>query len=70
MVFDPLVDGLGGGGVYAVFGLDGGGEGFAFDLRVPERPVIAVPFIGMDLADATPVAETFDGFLEYLRQLN
>jgi SMI1 / KNR4 family (SUKH-1) len=48
------------------FGSNGGGEGFAFDLRVPEKPIVAVPFIGMDLADATPVAETFDGFLEYL----
>jgi|SRR5262249_7932906 len=52
-----------------LFGSDGGGEGFAFDLRVPEKPVVAVPFIGMNLADATQLAETFDGFLEYLAQL-
>jgi hypothetical protein len=50
-----------------LFGSNGGGEAFAFDLRAEGRnPVVSVPFIGMDLRDALPLAETFDGFLEHL----
>lgn len=50
-----------------LFGSNGGGKAFAFDLRAEGRsPVVSVPFIGMDLRDALPLAETFDGFLEHL----
>ena len=50
-----------------LFGSNGGGEAFAFDLRAEGRnPVVSVPFIGMDVRDALPLAETFDGFLEHL----
>ena len=52
-----------------LFGSSGGGEAFAFDVREPsETPVVSVPFIGMDLNDIVQLAETFDGFLEYLAQ--
>jgi hypothetical protein len=52
-----------------LFGSSGGGEAFAFDVREPGKtPVVSVPFVGMDLNDIAPLAETFDGFLEYLAQ--
>ena len=52
-----------------LFGSSGGGEAFAFDLRFGgNKPVVSVPFVGMDLSEALPIAETFDGFLEHLAQ--
>jgi cell wall assembly regulator SMI1 len=45
------------------FGSDGGGEGFAFDLRTPQLTIVQVPFIGMSLTDAIPVASNFQEFL-------
>lgn len=50
-----------------VFGSSGGGEAYAFDLRVKgKNSVVSVPFVGMDLKEAVLIAETFDGFLEHL----
>jgi hypothetical protein len=50
-----------------LFGSSGGGEAFAFDVRKKEvQPVVSVPFVGMDLSEALPLADTFDGFLEHL----
>jgi len=50
-----------------LFGSSGGGEAFAFDLRVEgKKSIVSVPFIGMNLSDALPLAQTFDEFLEYL----
>jgi len=46
-----------------LFGSNGAGEGFAFDMREPSKPVVSVPFIGIDLKEITPIATTFDGFL-------
>jgi SMI1 / KNR4 family (SUKH-1) len=47
-----------------LFGSSGGGEAFAFDIREEERMrVRMVPFIGMSLKDAKPIADTFKGFL-------
>ena len=51
---------------FLLFGSDGGGEAFAFDLRSGSGPIVSVPFIGMDGASATPIAATFKGFLESL----
>ena len=52
-----------------LLGSSGGGEAYAFDLRARGKStVVSVPFIGMDLREALPLAETFDGFLEYLSQ--
>lgn len=46
-----------------LFGSNGGGEAFAFDVRNQLMKVVMVPFIGMSLADAIPVADSFDGLL-------
>jgi hypothetical protein len=42
-----------------LFGSSGGGEGYAFDTRDEAMPVVQVPFIGMDLRYAKPVASSF-----------
>lgn len=49
-----------------LFGSNGAGEAFAFDMRYDPMPVVMVPFIGMSLKDAKTVAESFDGFLARL----
>jgi hypothetical protein len=49
-----------------LFGSDGGGEGFAFDTRMAPPTVVTVPFVGMSLKYAKPVAPTFTAFLEKL----
>lgn len=49
-----------------LFGSDGGGEAFAFDTRSATWPIVSVPFVGMELKLARPVASTFKTFLEEL----
>lgn len=49
-----------------LFGSDGGGEAFAFDLRSNPPPVVSVPFVGMDLSLVEFVAVDFGAFLEVL----
>lgn len=49
-----------------LFGSDGGGEGYAFDTRTSPPPIVTVPFVGMALKYANPVAETFVAFLKKL----
>jgi hypothetical protein len=49
-----------------LFGSDGGGEAFAFDTRTDTNPIVAVPFVGMELKLARPVAQSFEAFLEEL----
>jgi hypothetical protein len=51
-----------------LFGSDGGGEAFAFDLRRDPCSVVSVPFVGMDLSLVRPVAEGFTEFLETMAQ--
>ncbi len=51
-----------------LFGTDGGGEGFAFDLREASYHIVIVPLIGMSLNDAKRIASTFTDFLEKLSQ--
>ena len=53
-------------GLY-LFGSDGGGEAFAFDMRSKERPIVRVPFVPLDLKEVQVLAPTFEGFLEALR---
>lgn len=48
------------------FGSDGGGEAFAFDTRMPEIPIVAVPFVGMDCSLARQISVSFSGFLKTL----
>lgn len=49
-----------------LLGSDGGGEAFAFDMRSEAKPIVAVPFVGMDLRLIRPVAQSFEVFLEKL----
>lgn len=50
-----------------LFGSNGGGEAFAFDIRTGQFRIVAVPFLGMDeLADAIAIATNFRAFLEVL----
>jgi hypothetical protein len=54
-----------------LFGSNGGGEAFAFDIRPSEEMKIRmVPFIGMSLKDAKPLANTFEAFFNRLAKSN
>lgn len=53
-----------------LFGSNGGGEGFGFDTRSNPYKVVEMPFIGMDLKYATPVADSFTHLLERMRDSN
>ncbi|MHC6526848.1 SMI1/KNR4 family protein [Vibrio splendidus] len=50
-----------------LFGSNGGGEGFGFDTRSKPYKIVEIPFIGMDLQYATPVAESFTHLLERMK---
>lgn len=50
-----------------LFGSNGGGEAYAFDRRTEANAVVMVPFVGMSLEYAKPVAPTFLSFLDRLR---
>jgi len=49
-----------------IFGSDGGDTAYAFDTRDNSMPIVAVPFIGMDIEEITFIGNTFIEFLEYL----
>jgi hypothetical protein len=49
-----------------LFGSDGGGEAFAFDTRTDVKQIVTVPFVGMELSEARPMASNFNEFLEEL----
>jgi len=53
---------------FFLFGSDGGGEGYAFDMRGGEPAVVAVPFVGMSLRYASPCAPDFQNFLRTLAE--
>jgi hypothetical protein len=50
-----------------LFGSDGGGNAFGFDLRAVAPPVVSVPFVGMDLGLVSVLAADMWSFLEGLR---
>lgn len=52
-----------------LFGSDGGGEAFALDTRQVIKPILSVPFVGMNINNARFVADTFTAFLEYLAKV-
>ena len=52
-----------------LFGSDGGGEAFAFDARTSAKPIVSVPFVGMELSLASMIAPTFEVFLEKLSKV-
>ena len=45
-------------------GSNGGGEAYAFDRRTAEPSLVLIPFIGMELDVAIPIAKSFHAFLE------
>jgi hypothetical protein len=49
-----------------LFGSNGGGEGFAFDRRQPDWPVVMVPFIPLDIHEAVMVASNIAVFFDTL----
>ena len=49
------------------FGSDGGGEGFAFDTRSSDLPIVMVPWIA-SIEDIRFMAASFLGFLENLEK--
>lgn len=51
-----------------LFASNGGGEGFAFDIRDSSYPIVQVPFIGMTYGDARNVADNFNQFLERMNK--
>jgi len=51
-----------------IFGSNGGGEAYGFDMRTPEWPILAVPFVGMEWELAEPMGASFAAFLEHLYQ--
>ncbi len=51
-----------------LFGSNGGGEGFGFDTRSEPYKVVQIPFIGMDLQYASPVADSFTHLLERMKE--
>lgn len=53
---------------FLIFGSDGGGEAFAFDLTAPNMPIVKMLFVGMGRETATPISATFWEFLEALYQ--
>lgn len=52
-----------------LFGSDGGGEAFGFDMRQKYNQIVSVPFVGMSLSDIRPVADTFTSFVDHLSKL-
>ena len=50
-----------------LIGSNGGDGGYGFDTRSNGMPLIEVPFIDMDVKYYTRIADTFLGFLEYLK---
>ena len=51
-----------------LFGSNGGGEAYGFDTRSASLSVVRIPFIGMDLKYARPIADSFGEFFTWLRK--
>lgn len=48
------------------FGSSGGGDAYAFDMRTAAAPIVRVPFIGIELRYAKPMADTFTNLLRQM----
>ncbi|MBJ9621825.1 SMI1/KNR4 family protein [Burkholderia multivorans] len=46
-----------------LFGSNGGGEAYAFDTRDNSMRIVQVPFVGMDIVDAIPIADSIAALL-------
>jgi hypothetical protein len=49
-----------------LFGSDGGGEAFAFDMRSDSMELVSVPFIPLDLAYTRRLGSNFGEFLDFI----
>ncbi len=49
-----------------LFGSNGGGEAYAFDISSKHMNIVQVPFVGMDLSLVQSISSTFNGFVAYL----
>src|ERR1022692_4386940 len=49
-----------------LFGSDGGGEAFALDTRSNAKPIVSVPFVGMEVNLVRSIAPNFKEFLKEL----
>lgn len=52
-----------------IFGSDGGGEAYAFDIRTSAMSIVEIPFVGMELKVALVMASTFSRFLDVLSKV-
>lgn len=50
-----------------LFGSNGGGEGFGFDIRNKPYKIVQIPFIGMDMETAIKIADNFTQLLEKMK---
>ncbi|WP_068845677.1 SMI1/KNR4 family protein [Planctopirus hydrillae] len=50
-----------------LFGSNGGGTGYGFDLRRDGMPVVEAPFIGLSLDEVVPRGNSFGEFLRSLQ---
>ena len=53
-----------------LFASSGGGEGFGFDTRCEDMPIVQVPFIGLDVRHAKKVADNFTNLLVRMNSSN
>jgi hypothetical protein len=49
-----------------IFGSNGGGEAYGFDIRRSDWPVVQIPFVGMNWNSASQIGESFSVFLRGL----
>lgn len=49
-----------------LFGSNGGGEAFGFDIRSDTYGIVSIPFVAMEVGDAKTVAPDFGAFLSTL----
>jgi len=52
---------------FLLIGSNGGGEGFAYDCRGKDKPVVIMPFIGMSVKTAVKIAENITVFFEKMK---
>ena len=52
-----------------IFGSDGGGEAFAFNLENDNKGILTVPFVSLRRKDAENVGQSFFDLFEYLIKL-
>src|SRR5437868_296302 len=51
-----------------LFGSNGGGEAYGFDMRTLDKQIVQIPFVGMDWTYATEMGSRFEEFLERIKE--